>query len=76
MPDDFDVMLMTAEEFSQLEDWQLDMALQQFTGNMAVQNAIMRENAGQHYKYLGAKEQFGHLKVMASTIQTLKRTKI
>jgi hypothetical protein len=70
---DFDVLMLSAEDFSKLETWELQQALQQITGYMAVENSKMRDASGAHHSYLGAKEQFANLKVMASTIQTQLR---
>jgi len=73
---EFNVLTMSAEDFVKLEDWQLGQALQQLTGYMSVENAIMRSNSKAHHEYLAAKEQFGQMKVMASTIQTMLRSRV
>ena len=69
-------LLLPPEEFSQLEDYELGYALQQVTGYMAVENEKMRANSEAHYAYLAAKERFGHLKVIGTTLQTQLRTKV
>lgn len=67
---------MTAEDFAQLEDYELQYALQMIAGYMAVDQAKMREKRQAHMEYMAAKEDFAYLKSIASTIQTLLRTKV
>lgn len=69
-----DYLRLTPEEFRQLENWELQQALQLMAGHMAVAEADMREDAPSHYRYLAAKERFGFIKSMATTLQTLLRS--
>lgn len=69
-----DYLRLTAEEFAQLENWELQQALQLIAGHMAVAQADMREFSLGHHNYLAAKERFSFLKSTATTLQTLLRT--
>lgn len=71
---DKDYLKLSAEEFAQLEGFQLREALQLFTGYMAVAQQEMRDTSDAHHRHLAAKEQFGFLKSMATTLQTLLRS--
>ena len=51
---DFDLNKLTAEEFADLEDWQLRDALQQAAGYMAVAQSEMREHSEAFHQYLAA----------------------
>jgi hypothetical protein len=70
---DKDYLSLTAEEFGQLEAFQLREALQLFTGYMAVAQQEMRDHSAAHHQYLASKENFVYLKSMATTLQTLIR---
>ena len=69
-----DYMNLSAQEFAQLEEYQLQEALQQITGHLAVAQAEMREYSSEYHKFLAAKERFGFFKSTASTLQTLLRS--
>jgi len=71
-----DVLHLTAEEFAQLEEYQLQAALQQLAGYMACAQAEMREHSGGYHAYLAAKDNFSYLKQTASTLQTLIRSAV
>ena len=69
-------LLLPAEEFAQLEAFELQTALQLTTGYLAESQSKMRQHADGHYAYLQAKEEFTHYKSIASTLQTLLRTSV
>lgn len=69
-----DYLRLSAEEFAQLENWELQQALQLIAGAMAVAQSIMREHSAAHHQYLAAKESFSFLKSTATTLQTILRT--
>ena len=69
-----DYLRLTAEEFAQLENYELQRALQLMAGAMAVCQSEMRDYQKEHYLYLAAKESFAFLKSTATTIQTLLRS--
>ena len=76
MSEDVDYMSLSAADFAELEDWQLQQALQQLTGYMAVEQARMRESSLEHHRWLAAKEMFSFYKSTASTLQTLLRSMV
>lgn len=71
-----DYMSLSAEEWAQLEDYQLQEALQLAAGYMAVAQAKMRENAEAFHNYMRAKEDFSRYRQIANIIQTVLRTKV
>jgi hypothetical protein len=71
---DKDYLKLSAEEFRQLEGYQLKEALQLLTGYMAVAQEEMRENQRGHHLFLAAKEDFTSYKSVATTLQTLLRS--
>ena len=74
--EDGDYLSLSAQEFGQLEEWQLQEALQQLTGHMAVAEAERRNYSEDYHRYLTAKDRFAYLKSIASTLQTLLRSKV
>ena len=70
---DIDLNTLTAEEFADLEDWQLRDALQQAAGYMAGAQSEMREHSEAFHQYLAAKEDFSRYRQLANTLQTLLR---
>ena len=69
-----DYLRLSAEDFAQLENYEIQRALQQMAGCMAVCQAEMRDHQEGHYAYLAAKESFAFLKSTATTLQTLIRS--
>lgn len=69
-----DYLRLTAEEFAQLENWELQQALQLIAGHMAVAQSEMRAHSQGHHAYMAAKETFAFLKSTATTLQTILRT--
>lgn len=73
---DADVLNLSAEDFSALEDWQLQTVLQTIAGHMAVAQAEMRRHSEGFHKYMSAKEDFSRLRQLANVLQTVARTKV
>lgn len=74
--EDIDYMSLSAADFAELEDWQLQQALKQLAGHMAIEQAIMRSCSSDHHRWLAAKEMFAFYKSTASTLQTLLRSMV
>ncbi len=71
-----DILDLSAEEFRALEDYELEEALQTLAGHLAVAQAKMRANSEGYHAYLSGKETFTYVKSIASTLQTILRTKV
>jgi hypothetical protein len=70
----FDINALSPEEFSQLEEWKLKLALQMCAGYMAVAQSQMRETSEAFHKHLSAKEEFSRYRQLSSILQTIIRT--
>jgi hypothetical protein len=65
-----DHLLLSDEDFSKLEGWQLQQTLQQITGKMAVARARKRANSEAYHAYLDAKDDFSDLDKISTKVQS------
>lgn len=73
MTEGTDVLALSAEDFAQLEDYEVQQVLQLLAGHMAVAQSVQRENSESYHKYLEAKAEFSQFRQMASLLQTVAR---
>ena len=70
-----DVERLSMEDWMQLEDWELENALQQVAGQMALCQANIRDNSEHFYLYSQAKSDFANWTNIGKMIQSLLRSK-
>lgn len=70
-----DVDKLSMEDWQQLEDWQLEEALQTVTGNLAIAQNQIRLHSGSYYSYMQAKADFANWNSIGKMLQSLLRSK-
>lgn len=70
-----DILALSMEDWQKLEDWELENALQQVTGQMAIAQSVVRLHAGSFYAYGQAKADFANWNSIGKMLQSLIRSK-
>ena len=70
-----DYLALSMEDWQKLEDWELENALQQVTGQMAIAQQAVRLHAGSFYAYGQAKADFANWNSIGKKLQSLIRSK-
>ena len=70
-----DLEHLSMEEFMALADWELESALQQVAGQMALSQAVIRLHSASFYAYTQAKADFQNWNSIGKMLQSLLKSK-